>query len=233
METWIEIAKKEWGISLGEKELHQFEILRDFLISENKKYNLTAITDPEEIEIKHFLDSLSVLSALPAHAKSLIDIGSGAGFPGLPIAIARPDISVTCLEATGKKVAFIEAAAKMLDLKNVLVVSERAEDTARAPAHREKYDVAVARAVAHFPTLAEYALPFVRIGGLFIAMKLNSESTEHVAHISEQFGGKLLDIKTVSTPELQNRILVIVEKIKETPDMYPRRVGVPEKKPIS
>lgn len=232
MENWINIANKEFGITLTEKQVQQFETLRDFLIEENEKYNLTGISDPREIEIKHFLDSLSVLPYMSPETKSLIDIGSGAGFPGLPIAIARPNIKVTCLESTGKKTEFIKRAIEKIGLSNVSIINGRAEEAGMKNVYREYFDVALARAVAGLPTLLEYALPFVQVGGIFIAQKSTSETIENSGNALKELSGTIIKIVPVNIPNLSPRQLVIVEKTKQTPKQYPRVTGIPLKNPL-
>ncbi len=232
MENWITIADKEFGIILTEKQGQQFETLRNFLIQENENHNLTGISDPREIEIKHFLDSLSVLPILPADTKSLIDIGSGAGFPGLPIAIVRPNSNVTCLEATGKKTEFIKQAIEKIGLSNVSIINGRAEEVGTKNVYREYFDVALARAVAGLPTLLEYALPFVRVGGLFIAQKSTGEQIETSEQALKELGGSIIKIIPVTIPNLSARQLILIQKTSETPKRYPRPTGIPLKNPL-
>lgn len=232
MENWINIANKEFGIVISEKQIQQFETLRDYLILENEKYNLTGISDPREIEIKHFLDSITVLPHISPETKSLIDIGSGAGFPGLPLAILRPHTKVTCLESTGKKTEFIKRAIEKIGLSNVSIINGRAEEAGIKNVYREYFDVALARAVAGLPTLLEYALPFVRVGGIFIAQKSTSETTENSKNSLNELGGLIKKIVPITLLNLPERQLVIVEKIKLTPKQYPRVTGIPLKNPL-
>jgi 16S rRNA (guanine527-N7)-methyltransferase len=205
------------------------------LIEWNLRFNLTAIVDPREIVIKHFLDSLSAARSIPPGPLKLIDVGAGAGLPGLPLKIARPAISLTLLEATRKKCDFLKAVIDDLQLTEVQVINARAEEAGRLEEHREQYDVSVARGVAEMPTLLEYLLPFVKVGGLAVAQKSREvlPDVQHAELALTTLGGKLRDIVSVSVPQLNEvRYLVIVEKIDRTPEKYPRRVGVPTKKPL-
>jgi 16S rRNA (guanine527-N7)-methyltransferase len=223
------------GVGLTEAQLQAFEELYRELLAWNSRVNLTSITEREQVMVKHFADSLSVARVLPAKTGALIDIGSGAGMPGLPLKIALPGLKVTLLEATGKKVAFLNAAIAKLGLSDVTAVQARAEDLSHSPDHRECYGVAVARAVAGLPTLLEYALPFVCIGGLFVAQKgiEVEEEIERAGAAFEFLGGRLRNVVEVRLPGLEPRHLVVVEKVAPTPPQFPRRPGVPEKKPLS
>lgn len=203
------------------------------LLEWNKKVNLTGITDPVEVDIKHFEDSLSILQAIPESAHTLIDVGSGAGFPGLPIAIARPDIRVTLMESIGKKVHFLEHIRETLGLKNVDIEQVRAEEAGQHPDHREHYDIGVARAVARLPILCEYILPFVKVGGVMIAQKIvNDEEIESARNAIRLFGGKLEKIIPVTLTDGSLRHLVIIKKVAPTPTDFPRKAGVPAQDPI-
>lgn len=225
----------ELGVDLTTDQLDRFSRFADRLIEWNARFNLTAIVEPRDIVIKHFLDSLSVLTAIPADAKRVIDIGAGAGLPGFPIKIARPELTVVLVEATRKKCDFMEAMIKDLKLYNVFVVNARAEDVGRDPDHREYYDVAVARAVAALPVLAEYLLPLVKVGGVAIAQKSKdlAEEIERAETAILLLGGLDAEVKPISVPGLPDeRNLIVIDKLAATPDEYPRRVGVPAKSPI-
>ncbi len=223
------------GIDLNAEQLDRFAHYAGLLVDWNTRLNLTAIVDPRDIVIKHFLDSLSVLKAMPPKARHLIDVGAGAGLPGLPIKIARPDVTVTLVEATRKKCDFLAAAIKELKIYNVFVVNARAEDAGRDPDHREYYDVAVARAVADLPVLTEYLLPLVKVGGVAIAQKSTGveEEIERAETAILLLGGLNAEVVPVRVPGLPDeRNLIVIEKLVATPEEYPRRVGVPAKKPI-
>lgn len=225
------------GMILSKQQLEQFATLYCELMLWNRHLSFTAITDSDEVRTKHFLDSLSCLAAFPPWAwnggAKVIDVGSGPGFPGLPIKIARPGLDLTLLEAVGKKAEFLRYIAGHLGLKDVKVLLARAEDLGRLPGHREAYDIAVSRAVAAMPVLVEYCLPLVRPGGVFIAMKGPSVAAE-VEQAEEGIallGGRLREVRTVDVAGL-SRQLVVVEKERPTPSRYPRRPGVPAKRPL-
>ena len=237
MEEILRHGAAQFGLELTKAQLDAFERYCQELIAWNQRFNLTRIVEPEEIAVKHFLDSLSVCLALPALPASLglIDVGSGAGFPGLPLKIALPNLRLTLLEATGKKVTFLKHMVEVLNLEEVSCLTSRAEETGQQPAQRQKYDVAVARAVTTLPVLAEYTLPLVKVGGLVIAQKGQEPAAEveAAAKAIRILGGQVKEISPVSIPRLEGaRHLVIIKKIKPTPPEYPRRPGLPAKKPI-
>lgn len=209
------------------------------LVEWNQRMNLTAIKEPEGIIVKHFMDSLSVLAALDPVASDgfrLIDVGTGAGFPGAALAILRPTWRVTLLEATRKKVEFLDAVVQALGLENVTTLRGRAEEQGQEPSQRERYDAAVARAVAELAVLAEYCLPFVRVGGHWVAQKGPKVEEEVSASRNAlgQLGGKLLRVQPLAVPGMteETRNLVIVQKVKATPVTFPRRPGTPSKRPL-
>ncbi len=198
--------------------------------------NLTAITEPAAIEVRHFLDSLSVFKAvdLPSDAR-VIDVGTGAGFPGLPLKIVRPDLQLTLLEATGKKTTFLSHIVELLDLNAVEVVTARAEDAGQDPVHRERYDLVLARAVAQLPILVEYMLPFVKIGGKCLALKGQTAAEELIAaeRAIRTLGGKADRIVRIDLPAVaEPHYLIVIDKVAPTPANYPRRTGIPAKKPL-
>jgi len=251
MELLCEEAKAI-GLVLGQQHLAQFDLYYRELASWNQRHNLTAITGYEAVQRKHFLDSLSCLLAFPtAHHDSgipstmqvqremrglaLVDVGSGAGFPGLPLKIMLPNARVTLVESIGKKASFLRHMVQMLDLQDVEVIQGRAEEVARQPAHRERYDVVVARAVAQLSVLCEYCLPFCRVGGRMIAQKGEDALTESAqsAAAIERLGGKLIVVKPVELGLGSDRYLVVTDKTERTPSIYPRRVGIPSKRPLS
>lgn len=205
------------------------------LIDWNQRHNLTAIREPDQIRVKHFLDSLTCLMVVREPVGKVIDIGTGAGFPGLPLKIIFPAMQLTLVESVGKKADFCRHVVHKLGLDGVEVIQERAETLGQMPAHRQKYDWALARAVAVMPVLTEYLLPLVRVGGAMLAMKGESahgetHAADYAIHI---LGGHLRKIIPVSLPGVvEERFLVVVDKIAATPDTYPRRIGVPSKHPL-
>ncbi len=206
------------------------------LIEWNSKFNLTAVRDPASIRTKHFLDSLSCTLAWGSQPpRRLIDVGTGAGFPGIPLRILYPGLKLTLVESVGKKAMFCEHIVRLLGLDGVEVIKGRAEDVGCAPEHRERYDWAVARAVANLPVLCEYLLPLVRIGGTALAMKGESGPAE--AQSAEKamkiLGGKLNQVIPVDLPGIADeRYLILVEKSAATPPRYPRKAGIPMKRPL-
>lgn len=238
MESLI-IGARNLNIKLTDKHLNAFETCYRELMAWNERFNLTAITDHEGVLIRHFLDSLSCLKAFPqgklADGARVIDVGSGAGFPGLPLKIVRPEIRLTLLEATHKKVTFLEHIARVLQLQQVEMIHGRAETLGQDPAHRERYDVVLARAVADMPTLVEYLLPLTRIGGVSIAQKGHTAAaeTQRAETAIETLGGRLRQLTPVELRGLaETRYLVILDKTASTPDKYPRRPGMPQKRPL-
>lgn len=232
---------QQLGLSLSPEQLAQFACYRDLLLDWNQRVNLTSITDPQEVLTKHFLDSLAFLITIPRRFKisgklKLLDVGSGAGFPGLPIQIAYPTWQITLLEATGKKVRFLEAVIADLGLSQARAIQGRAEDLAHDPQHRAAYDIVTARALAALPTLVEYCLPFCNTGGLVIAAKKGDISAElertKVAAI--KLGGRWASLTPFSLPGLEDqRSLVVFQATTSAPAQYPRRAGAPVKKPLA
>ena len=237
MENWQELAKSEYGVALSAAQAEQFDVFLRELLEWNQKFNLTAIREPEEIKIKHFLDSLSVVKAFSEGwtPQSIIDIGTGAGLPGIPLKIIYPEARLTLVESVKKKTVFCEHMVTVLGLKDVTVSSARAEEIGQDPIHRERYDLALARAVAKMPVLVEYLLPLVKVGGLVVMQKSASAKDEAEAsrNAIRLIGGKLGTIIPVKLPEVDDeRYLVRLDKIKTTPAEFPRRVGIPAKSPI-
>lgn len=229
---------RAFGLELSDAQWATFGRYQDLLLEWNARFNLTSITAPREIEVKHFLDSLSVAEAFDSAARAapqaVVDIGSGAGFPGIPLAIAFPAWQVLLLEATGKKVGFIEHVIRELPLPNARALQGRAEEVARRPQHRAQYSIALARAVAALPTLVEYALPLLRAGGTLVAQKgvgVEPEVESARAAIS-RLGGCLTHVVPVELPGLEPRHLIVIEKCAVTPAQYPRGAGLPKRKPI-
>lgn len=218
-----------------------FRAYLEELAAWNEKINLTTVIDPEQVETRHFLDSLSVLQmeeaqqALSVPGARAIDIGSGAGFPGIPLAIVYPQVQMTLLEATGKKVEFLKHVARRLRLERVIAMQGRAEELAHDPAHRARYGLALARAVAGLPVVAEYALPFCEAGGCVVTQRGQEGEAEVEAarKAITLLGGSLLRVERVRVPGLpEGPTLVAIRKVGATPDAYPRRAGLPGKRPL-
>ena len=236
MQQLTEYALRQLGVRLSPTQLSALSLYERELVDWNTRFNLTAIRDPQEIHVKHFLDSLTCLLAFrDASIGSLIDIGTGAGLPGIPIKIIYPKIHLTLVESVGKKAEFCRHVVSVLDLSGVEVVQQRAETLGQDPAYREQYDWAVARAVAILPVLVEYLLPLVRVGGSMLAMKGESGPAE--AHSSDHalrvLGGHLRQLVPVTLPGVaEERYLVVIDKVAATPRGYPRKVGIPAKRPL-
>ena len=234
------------GIPLTDDQLGMFQIYYETLISWNKRVNLTRVTNYEAVQTKHFLDSLSCLPTitriwgLPAPETGTepqaIDVGSGAGFPGLVLKIAMPVLRLTLLEATGKKTEFLRFLVTRLGLPDVTIMNARAEELGQDTKHRERYDLALARALARMATLAELTLPLVRMGGLVIAQKGEDPTAEVEAGQKAivTLGGQVREISRLAVPGLEGtRHLVVLEKVIATPTRYPRRPGMPAKRPLT
>lgn len=224
------------GIKLSDEQISKFERLTELLLRWNERMNLTAITDPTEIAIKHYLDALTLAPALPpVDGLRLVDVGTGGGFPGLPLAIVFPDVQVTLMDSTAKKLRFIDDVAQSLALQNITSLHARAEDAGQSKRHREAYDIVVARAVARMPVLTEYTLPLCKPGGQVIAMKGTSafEETAAAAKAITALGGELFAVDEVNLPTLDNpRYLIVIDKINPTPRRFPRKAGMPSRQPI-
>jgi len=229
-------AREIIDIQLSSAQLSALKRYEEELIEWNQQLNLTAIDQPGKIRIKHFLDSLTCLKAMrDTPMDRVVDVGAGAGFPGLPLKIVCPPMRLTLVESVGKKASFCQHVVDTLGLENVTVLAERAEVVGTLPEHRERYDWALARAVAALPVLAEYLLPLVQIGGRVLAMKGESGPAE--AHASERafqlLGGHLRQLLPVTLPGVEEqRYLVVIDKVAATPDRFPRRVGIPSKRPL-
>ncbi len=222
------------GICLTNIQAEQFYDYYRLLIEKNKVMNLTAITNFEEVVKKHFIDSLKVSGLIDmSRMKTMIDVGCGAGFPGIPLKIAFPELSVTLLDSVGKKVHFLEDVSEQLSLKNVEAVHSRTEDLARNPCCREKYDLAVSRALAAMNVLSEYCLPYVKVGGKFAAYKSGNIEDELACAMKaiELLGGKVAQTEFFELYGM-GRSIVLLDKIQKTPKGYPRKAGVPSKTPI-
>ena len=225
---------KAIGIELSDEQLEQFLTYYEMLIEKNKVMNLTAITDFDEVLEKHFEDSLSLIQAVDLEkSQAVIDLGTGAGFPGIPLKIAFPNLQITLADSLNKRILFLDDVIRELGLTGIDTVHGRAEDLAKNSNYREKFDLCVSRAVANLSTLSEYCLPFVKIGGKFISYKAGECDEEVAASKSSIFllGGKISDIKKFELGE-SGRAFVIIDKVSGTPKKYPRKAGTPSKDPL-
>lgn len=227
-------ACQELGVPITDPQQARFEQFYQQLVETNRSVNLTRITALEDFLYRHLLDSLTLAPLIPQQA-SLADIGSGAGFPAIPLAIVRPDVAITAVESVGKKSQFIQAVKEALGLTNLSILNDRSETLGHQPSNREQFDCITARAVAALPVLLELCLPLVKTGGLFLAMKGLSYEAELAASgpALKTLGGKLQEVKTFSHPKLEGSRLLIIEKIRPTPKQYPRSAGLATKKPIT
>ena len=222
------------GIALSNLQIQHFITYYEMLIEKNKVMNLTAITDFDEVLEKHFEDSLSLIQAVDLEkSQAVIDLGTGAGFPGIPLKIAFPNLQITLADSLNKRILFLDDVIRELGLTGIDTVHGRAEDLAKNSDYREKFDLCVSRAVANLSTLSEYCLPFVKIGGKFISYKAGECDEEVAASKSSIFllGGKISDIKKFELGE-SGRAFVIIDKVSGTPKKYPRKAGTPSKDPL-
>lgn len=234
------LGAQELGVSLTDQHLAAFETCYDALVTWNQRFNLTAITDWNGVLIRHFLDSLSCLKAVPAAdlegGARVVDVGTGAGYPGIPLKIVCPGMRLTLLEATRKKVGFLEHLIGELGLEQVEAIHARSEQLGQDPMYREQYDWAIARAVAKMSTLAEYLLPLARVGGAVLAQKGEDATAEvHEADKAiSALGGRVRQLVPVELRGLaETRYLVVVDKVAPSPEKYPRRPGMPKKRPLA
>ena len=223
-------------IALSEKQMEQFLQYYEMLVEKNKVMNLTAITEFDEVVEKHFLDSVSLTKQMDLHQPlKVLDLGTGAGFPGIPLKIVFPELEITLMDSLNKRVLFLQDVISSLQLKNIEAVHGRAEEAARNKKYRESFDLCVSRAVANISTLSEYCLPFVKVGGSFISYKSSTieDELEDGKKGIAILGGKVKDVYKFTLPESElQRSFVIIEKEKKTPKAYPRKAGTPSKEPL-
>ncbi|MCG0275100.1 MAG: 16S rRNA (guanine(527)-N(7))-methyltransferase RsmG [Thermosediminibacteraceae bacterium] len=233
-ERLMKIAK-ECGIELNSKEAQILGDFKEEVLKWNTKVNLTTIVEEEQFIVKHIIDSLMILKNIHVpHGAKLVDVGTGAGFPGIPLKVVRKDLQVTLIDSSRKKTEFLKFAVKKLNLDKTNVLCARAESAGKSDEFREKYDIAVARAVSALNILSELCLPLVKVEGIFIAMKGEDPygEIEDAEGAIKVLGGKILEVIPYELPGGIKRRLIVVKKVENTPDKYPRREGVPEKRPI-
>lgn len=219
---------------INEKMGQQFEDYMNLLLEWNEKINLTAITEEDDIILKHFVDSLTI-SKYIKEGKSIVDVGTGAGFPGIPVKIAREDVNVTLVDSLNKRILFLQEVIEKLQLQNITTLHYRAEEFGQNKKYRENFDIATSRAVANLSTLVEYLLPLVKVGGICICMKGSEiqEELENSKKAIEILGGKIEQVQEFTLPESDiKRNIIIIKKISSTPKKYPRKPGTPAKEPL-
>ena len=225
-----------WNFEIDDNKISQLDKYYEMLIEKNKVMNLTAITEFDEVLVKHFVDSLSICTIIPDDVKSVCDLGTGAGFPGIPMAIAYPNLQFTLIDSLNKRIKFLQEVVDALGLTNVTFVHARAEEAGRNKLYREQYDLVVSRAVANISTLSEYCLPLVKVGGYFISFKsgdIEDEIKQSGKAISK-LGGKLQKPVFFILPDTNiSRSFLVIDKEKSTPKAYPRKAGTPSKEPLN
>ena len=226
----------EAGIPLTAEQIGQFSVYHEMLLDWNTRMNLTALTAPEDVAVKHIIDSLTAYdAALFDGARTLIDVGTGAGLPGIPLAVYAPHLTVTLLDSLNKRVRFLTEVTAAMGLQNVRCIHARAEEAARTAEHRAAYDIVVSRAVARLPVLLEYTLPFVRVGGTLLALKgrAYAEEQKEARRAAEVLGGGRITARPVHLPGLDDvRAILTVTKERQTPAIYPRGGGAPARRPL-
>ena len=227
----LKSKSEQININLENEQIKKFYEYMNLLIEWNEKFNLTAIVEPKEIILKHFIDSLTIEKYINEGDK-VIDVGTGAGFPGIPLSIYKPKINITLLDSLNKRIIFLQEVIEKLEMKNIEAVHGRAEEFAKNK--REMFDIATSRAVAPLNILLEYLLPFVKIGGTCLCMKgSNIDEVDDAKNALEVLGGKIKKIETIKLPESDIvRNIIIVRKVKNTPVKYPRKAGIPAKQPL-
>lgn len=224
------------GMTISDTQLSQFERYYDLLITENAKYNLTGITEKNDVYIKHFIDSILLTQCgFDLTDKSLIDVGTGAGFPALPLKIVEPSLNITCLDSLKKRIGFLDLVTDSLSMDKVEKIHGRAEDFGQDKNYREAYDFAVSRAVAELRLLLEFVMPFVKVGGYFVAYKSlkSDQELQDAGHAMKELKTELVDVKTFNLPHQEGqRDLMIFKKVSMIPKKYPRKAGTPKKNPL-
>lgn len=232
---YLRTCAKQLDIELSDQQLNQFSIYYEMLIERNKVMNLTAITEKQEVIIKHFLDSIAVLKYADWDQEKVLDIGTGAGFPGIPLKIVKPNLKLTLLDSLNKRINFLNDVIAELGLDNITAIHGRAEDYARDKEYRGQFDYVVSRAVANLATLTEYCLPYVKLNGYFISYKSGNikEELNNSKNAIFLCGGKCKDVHNFVLPDSDmERSFVYINKVKNTPKQYPRKSGTPAKNPL-
>ena len=229
----IELSKKI-NVQLNDEQIKKYFEYMTLLLDWNEKINLTAITEMDDVILKHFIDSMTIFKYIE-NVESIIDVGTGAGFPGIPIAIMKKDVKITLLDSLNKRINFLNEVCSELKINNVETIHGRVEEIGKNKEHREKYDIAVSRAVANMSTLSEYLIPLVKIGGKCICMKGSEieQELEQAKFAIKELGGKIEKVEKFTLPDSDmERNIIIIKKIKETSNKYPRKAGMPSKVPI-
>lgn len=234
--AYFEKVLSEWNITLSDKQKRQFSTFYEMLVEKNKVMNLTAITEFDEVIEKHFLDSVSLSEVIDLRKKlSVLDMGTGAGFPGIPLKIVFPELKITLADSLNKRIGFLNEVIEELKLEEITAIHARAEELAKNPEYREQYDLCVSRAVANLSTLSEYCLPFVSISGKFVSYKSGDilEEVEEAKKAVFLLGGQIEEVHRFTFGENDlYRSFVLIEKVKKTPKAYPRKAGTPSKQPL-
>ena len=225
----------DWNLTLDDKQINQLDLFYEMLVEKNKVMNLTAITEFDQVIVKHFADSLSIGKVMPSNINTVCDLGTGAGFPGIPMAIAYPNIQFTLIDSLNKRIKFLQEVVDALGLKNVTLIHARAEEAGRNKLYREMFDLVVSRAVANISTLSEYCLPLVKLNGYFISFKSGDikEEISLSGNAIQKLGGSMEEPVYFSLPDTDiSRSFIIIDKKKSTPKAYPRKAGTPSKEPL-
>lgn len=227
---------EELGITLSDRQISQFDTYYEMLSEKNKVMNLTAITERDDVTVKHFVDSLALVKADCGFSRQkVLDVGTGAGFPGIPLKIAFPELNVVLLDSLNKRVKFLEEVIEALELENIKAIHGRAEDYARQKEYREQFDLVVSRAVANLSTLSEYCLPYVKVSGMFLPYKSGriEEELNKGKHAVKLLGGEIKEVVSFVLPGTDmERTIIKIKKQKAAPKRYPRKAGLPSKEPI-
>lgn len=226
--------EKYFNFHFSVEQLEQFFAYMNLLIEWNEKMNLTAIVEPNEIILKHFIDSITILKEIDNNSK-IIDVGTGAGFPGVPLSIMNPTLKITLADSLNKRLIFLQEVVNQLGLKNIEIIHARAEELGKNKKYRENFDAATSRAVANLSTLSEYLIPLVKVGGKIISMKAGGaqEEIEAAKKAIKILGGKIKEIEEFKLPQTEiERTIILIKKEEHTPNKYPRKAGVPSKEPI-